>query len=50
MRIELNHKVPQTNQLSLGVLDMDVASDLPVAIFLDTWEEKGTAQERFPGG
>ena len=49
MRIELNHKVPQTNQLSLGVLDMDVASDLPVAIFLDTWEEKGTVQERFPG-
>ena len=23
MRIELNRKVPQTNQLSLGVLDMD---------------------------
>ena len=47
--IELNHKVPQTNQLSLGVLDINVAFDLPVTIFLDTWEERGTVQEKFPG-
>ena len=30
MQIKSNHKVPQTNRLSLGVLDVDVDFSLPM--------------------
>ena len=39
VRIESNRKMPQTNRLSLGVLDMDAKF---TSTHLKSWEERGT--------